>query len=93
MANLETDSDEQVARILDEVVAKIRTGSAIDVAAWQARYPDVADELPALLSTVRDFDTAVADWKAAPGSTETFADGSTPEAPARQPETTAALTV
>src|SRR4029077_4515777 len=31
--------------------------------AFQARYPDLADEVPGLLYTLRVFDKAVDDWK------------------------------
>ena len=37
----------------------------LDDAAWQVRYPDLADEIPDLLDTLRTFDTAADDWKPA----------------------------
>jgi hypothetical protein len=37
------------ARFLEEARSELRRGGALDAAAWQARYPDLAAEVPALL--------------------------------------------
>jgi tetratricopeptide (TPR) repeat protein/tRNA A-37 threonylcarbamoyl transferase component Bud32 len=71
MANLETDPDLRVAALLDEALTEFRATGALDIAAWQDRYPDLAAEMPARLETLRDLDTVLEGWKAPPPATET----------------------
>jgi tetratricopeptide (TPR) repeat protein len=64
MSDVQNDRDDRLAGLLTEALETFRDRRTVDVAAWQARYPDLADELPALLDTLRGLDTAVSDWKA-----------------------------
>jgi serine/threonine protein kinase/tetratricopeptide (TPR) repeat protein len=63
MTDPEQERDEHIARLLDEALAELRARGSLDVAAWQARYPELGAELPAILDTLRNFETAVDDWR------------------------------
>jgi hypothetical protein len=63
MSDVQNDRDDRLAGLLTEALESVRDHRTIDVAAWQARHPDLADELPELLDTLRRLDTAAADWK------------------------------
>ncbi|MBI3469602.1 MAG: serine/threonine protein kinase, partial [Planctomycetes bacterium] len=88
MIDLQSERDERIAVVMDEVLAEMAAGRAIDVAAWQARYPEFAGELPALLDTVRGLDTIVEDWKMIATSAELLFDMPAPAAPAKPQQTT-----
>src|SRR5262249_23509414 len=64
MPDQESARDERLAGLLEEALATLRQTGTLDVAAWQTHHPDLADDLPALLETLRNLDTAVDDWKA-----------------------------
>jgi tRNA A-37 threonylcarbamoyl transferase component Bud32 len=64
MPDQESARDERLAGLLEEALATLRQTGTLDVAAWQTHHPDLADDLPALLETLRHLDTAVGDWKA-----------------------------
>ncbi|MBI3468873.1 MAG: serine/threonine protein kinase, partial [Planctomycetes bacterium] len=84
MPDLEMERDARIALLLDEAMAELRAARTIDVAAWQARYPDFAAELPALLDTVRNLDTAVEEWKMIATSDEPLLDSDVLAGPAEQ---------
>src|SRR5262245_27751390 len=75
MAPFSPESVPRLAAILDKALADLQTTQTLDVASWQARYPDLAEELAPLLQTLHDVDTALSDWKAGP------ADATISEAP------------
>jgi type VI secretion system protein ImpC len=85
MSEAEAERDERLNRALEEALAEVRAGSALDAAAWRARYPDLADDLVPLLETLHGLDTAVADWKLLAPLTQTqgYA-GAAEEAPAEE---------
>lgn len=73
MVDPKEERDARLAQLLDDLQAELRAHNTIDVAAWQARHPDMADELLALLETLRNLDTAVDDWRGHDTSFETTA--------------------
>lgn len=58
-----TDRDARVAQLLDEALAELRSKGCLDEASYRSRYPDLAEELPELLGTLKALDTAVEDWR------------------------------
>jgi hypothetical protein len=64
MSDQESARDERLAELLADALATLRQTGKLDVAAWQTHHPDLADDLPALLDTLHNLDTAVDDWKA-----------------------------
>jgi hypothetical protein len=64
MPDQQSARDERLAGLLEEALATLRQTGTLDVAAWQTHHPDLADDLPDLLQTLRNLDTAVDDWKA-----------------------------
>ena len=79
MTDPEIERDEQIAQLLDDALAELRSGQPIDIAVMQTRHPELAEELPALVDTLRDLDTAVDNWKGV--STATTAEARSPAAP------------
>src|SRR6266542_4405060 len=63
MTRNEIERDVRIAGLLEEAELQLRAGQPLDVTGFQARHPDLADELPALLETLRDLDTAAEHWK------------------------------
>lgn len=63
MTSSEIEADLRIAKLLDEAQSQLRARQTIDVAAYQLRYPDLANELPALLETQRNLATAAENWK------------------------------
>ncbi len=77
MSDNDVRRDERLAEVLEQTRDEYRAAGRIDLASWQARYPDLADELPGLLHTLRDLETAVQDCRAGTADTcggETAAD-------------------
>jgi WD40 repeat protein/tRNA A-37 threonylcarbamoyl transferase component Bud32 len=70
MAEPNIERELRMAALIDEALAELRAGQALDTAIWQVRYPDLADVLPPLLETLRDLDSVLEEWR--------------PPAPARQ---------
>src|SRR5947207_7826486 len=64
MSDAHAERDEQLAQLLAEALDQYRSDGALEVTTWKGRHPELADELPALLDTLRDLHTAVEDWKA-----------------------------
>jgi WD40 repeat protein len=64
MSDPETERDDRLAGLLTVALDAFRGHGSVDLASWQAEHPDLAGELPALLDTLRNLDTAVEDWKA-----------------------------
>jgi hypothetical protein len=73
MSESSAERDTRLAVILEQARAELRRGTTPDVAAWQARHPDLADELPDLLATLRDLDTAADEWRWLASATRSFA--------------------
>lgn len=65
MTHVDDKRELRISQFLDEALADLRRPQPLGVAAWQERYPDLADEIPALLETLRNVTTAVDDWKGA----------------------------
>jgi tetratricopeptide (TPR) repeat protein/tRNA A-37 threonylcarbamoyl transferase component Bud32 len=63
MSETLNERDDRLAGLLTEALDTYRSHGTVDLAAWQARHPDVAAELPELLDTLRNLETAVEDWK------------------------------
>ncbi len=63
MAHEPTDSEQEIAELLDQALAEYRVKGSIDVTVWQSRYPHLADQLPSLLEAVGDLDRAANHWK------------------------------
>src|SRR5262245_55712536 len=64
--------DGDVLKLLDQGLADLRAGRTVDLAAWQAQYPEHAAELLPLWETMRALETAVDDWKSAATVAETL---------------------
>jgi serine/threonine protein kinase len=58
MTDLNAERDDRKADLLQEALAEFRANGRIDLAAWQARLPEFAAELPGLLETLRKLDAA-----------------------------------
>lgn len=69
----------QIATLLDEALTEFRKTGKLDVAAWQARYPDLAEELQARLETLRNLDTVLEEWRAVPDPNDVSTDASPPD--------------
>ncbi len=80
MPDITTEHDLRIAQLLDEALAEWRSGQTLDVAKWQTRHPDLANDLPFLLETLRDLDTAAEDWRGAAAVAETVVLGSSDDA-------------
>ncbi|MBM4072447.1 MAG: hypothetical protein FJ271_26490 [Planctomycetes bacterium] len=63
MTPSESEHEIRIAALLVAAQSKLRDGKPIDMAALHARYPDLANELPALLETAHALDTAAENWK------------------------------
>ena len=50
------DRARRMLDLLDHVTQELRNAGTVDLAAWQSRYPDLADDLPDLLDTIRDLE-------------------------------------
>ena len=83
MSDLDAERDLRIAQLLDDAMTEWRARGLLDEAAWQARYPDLADEIPGLFDTLRDLDTAAGDWKLADpvAAARTVAEAPPPEPP------------
>jgi serine/threonine protein kinase len=66
MPDREAERDERIGQLLQEALDELRANGTVDAAVWQARYPDLADEWPALLEMLRDLDTALDNCKPDP---------------------------
>jgi hypothetical protein len=76
MAAPDSAADLCLAVLLDEAVATLRAGRPVNLADWQARYPDFVEELPALLSCVDDLDSGLQELRSAkPGTAAQSASG------------------
>jgi serine/threonine protein kinase/Flp pilus assembly protein TadD len=75
------ERETRIAQVLEEAQAEVLQGGQFDLAGWQARHPDLADELPGLLETVRDLDTAVEEWRWLATATQTLQPSPPPIAP------------
>jgi serine/threonine protein kinase/tetratricopeptide (TPR) repeat protein len=58
-----TERDSRLVDLLDQALAELRAGQPMETATWQEQYPDLAEDLPALLETLRDLDTAARSWR------------------------------
>src|SRR5215470_4249752 len=91
MSEVPSERDDRLALVLTEALEIYRSGGTVDLAAFQARHPDLAGELPDLLDTLLTLDTAVSDWKmiaspetrAYPAGAETSGPAGAPTRPAR----------
>jgi WD40 repeat protein len=63
MSDRDASRDERLALVLEQAQAEFQAVGQVDLSAWQSRYPDLADELPALIETVRALDTAATDLR------------------------------
>jgi tetratricopeptide (TPR) repeat protein/serine/threonine protein kinase len=85
MNDPQAERDTLLANLFDQAMAELKTGGTIDLASWQARHPELADDLPPLLATLRDLDTAVDDWKSICAAPETGPLHPEPQTPDSQP--------
>jgi serine/threonine protein kinase len=86
MSEVPSERDDRLAVLLTEALDIYRSGGTVDLAALQARHPDIAGELPDLLDTLLNLDTAVEDWKAiASPETRAFPAGAETSGPAGAP--------
>ncbi|HKI32174.1 MAG TPA: WD40 repeat domain-containing serine/threonine protein kinase [Gemmataceae bacterium] len=69
MTDNDVRRDQRLAEILEKIEADLRSGVPFDLASWQARCPDVAADLPSLVQTLRQFQSAVDDCRAGTGET------------------------
>lgn len=87
----EQEHDDRAADLLDEALSLLRKGQPADEAALQARYPDLAGDVPSFLKTLRALDAAAANWKSGKtldeGDAPTGPHLATPEGPPILPET------
>jgi Flp pilus assembly protein TadD/tRNA A-37 threonylcarbamoyl transferase component Bud32 len=58
-----TDRDFRLVELLDQALTELRAGRALDTATWQGLAPDLDEDLPRLLETMRDLDTAAQTWR------------------------------
>jgi serine/threonine protein kinase len=58
-----TERDARLVDLLDQALAELRAGRPLDTATWQELAPDLADDLPGLLETLRDLDGAAETWR------------------------------
>jgi tRNA A-37 threonylcarbamoyl transferase component Bud32 len=49
--------------LLDQALHEMQSGATPDTAAWLARHPDLAGELPGLVELLRDLDRAALAWR------------------------------
>jgi type VI secretion system protein ImpC len=66
MSDQETERDLRLTLLFEEALVELRAGRILTPADWQARCPNLADDLPDLLRTLQDLDTAADDWKTLP---------------------------
>jgi tRNA A-37 threonylcarbamoyl transferase component Bud32 len=85
MSQPESQRDAEISQLLDEALRELRQRGAIDTASYEARRPDLADELNGLLETLRAVDTAVEDWRLVPTAAETTHDDPHSHAAATRP--------
>ncbi len=78
MSARRVDGEQRLSRLLDEALADLRAGGRMDAAAYQARHPELAVELPALLQVLQDFEHAAQTWKPAATPAEPGADSAAP---------------
>jgi Protein kinase domain len=69
----EDPRDIRMAELLAEALSQLRAGQPVDTASFQARYADLANELPALMGAMIDLDDAAGSWKGVPSPEETRA--------------------
>jgi len=73
MSRPESDRDTILANLLEQAREQLRTGQGdLDVSDWLTRHPDLGDELPALLDTLRELETSVGQWRWLAGMTQTW---------------------
>jgi WD40 repeat protein len=65
MADKDVERDERLAAILEEAASELRSRGSIDLAAWQARYPEYLADLSVLLPTLGAFESVVSACQAA----------------------------
>jgi serine/threonine protein kinase/uncharacterized protein YkwD/Leucine-rich repeat (LRR) protein len=73
MALPTNERDLRLAAVLDEALAEFRGTGRLDVSSWQARHPDLADQIPALLKTLRDVDSTLQELRTTDTAAETSA--------------------
>jgi serine/threonine protein kinase/Flp pilus assembly protein TadD len=82
-----TERDCRLVDVLDQALAELREGRPMETATWQEHYPELAEDLPDLLETMRDLDTAARTWRGertvAPGQTGAEPAPAPAELPAR----------
>jgi serine/threonine protein kinase len=71
MALADDKRDLELVTLLEESLTELRKSGTLDITAWQARCPEAGDELPELLETLRDLQTAVDDWRIGDGAAPT----------------------
>jgi serine/threonine protein kinase len=57
------ERDALLVELLDRALAELRAGRPLDTATWQGENPGLAEDLPDLLETMRDLDTAAQSWR------------------------------
>jgi WD40 repeat protein len=80
MNDHDSQRDARLTQALEEARSELRLGKQLDPAAWQARHPDLADELPELLETLRGLETAAEEWRSASTVTQTWSAASSGKA-------------
>jgi hypothetical protein len=83
MIPLPNNADSQLVDLLDRALLEMQSGAAPDTAAWLARHPDLAGELPALVNLVRELDHAAGAWR--PGTSAALAETEAPPTPTPLP--------
>ena len=58
---LETKRDERLGYLLELALTELHARGSLDVAGWQRRHPEEADELSELLDVMQALDVALGD--------------------------------
>jgi WD40 repeat protein/serine/threonine protein kinase len=61
--NPKTQRQLRISQVLDEMQEALGPGRPVEPAPWEERFPELADEIPALLNTLRDLGSALECWK------------------------------
>jgi serine/threonine protein kinase len=64
MSTVDTEREERLSRVLEEIGTELRQRGRIDMRAWISRHQDLGNDLTALARTLRDLEMAVGDCRA-----------------------------
>src|SRR5262245_58166216 len=84
MPHPQGDDESRVVDVLAEALAELHAGGAIDPVGYRSRNPDLPEDLPALLETMRSLDSAAEQWRGrsavetAPPTPGSLSDGPAP---------------